>query len=112
MHADTAAVTITEGEATPTEPEADVPDAFRLYDNYPNPFNPQTTIRFDMPQRARVRLTVFDVLGRVVTTLVDEPLAPGSHRAVFEAGTLPSGVYFYRLEAGAFSETRPMILLK
>lgn len=110
--ADTVEVTITEADPTPTEPDADLPDAFVLYDNYPNPFNPETEIRFDVPHRARLRLEVVDVLGRVVTTLVDQEMPPGRHHAVFEARGLPSGVYFYRITAGVFRETRSMILLK
>ena len=94
------------------EDEVGVPEAFRLHSNYPNPFNPETTIRFDVKERARVRLQVFNVLGQVVATLVDEERATGTYRAVFEARGLPSGSYFYRLEAGAFSETRLMVLLK
>ena len=89
-----------------------MPAAFRLHGNYPNPFNPETTIRFDLKERARVRLQVFNVLGQTVATLVDEEMATGTYRAVFDAKGLPSGSYFYRLEAGPFSETRLMVLLK
>lgn len=110
MNTDTATVAIS--QSTPAEAEPDVPRAFRLHANYPNPFNPTTAIRFDVPMRARVRLTVFDVLGRTVATLVDRELTPGRHQAVFEAGDLPSGVYLYRLEDGAFRETRAMLLVK
>ena len=101
--------------ATAIEEDADadgVPEAFHLYGNYPNPFNPETTIRFDVKERVRVRLQVFNVLGQTVATLVDEEMATGTYRAVFDARGVPSGSYFYRLEAGAFSETRPMVLLK
>jgi len=92
--------------------EAVVPRAFRLDANYPNPFNPETVIRFEVPEHRHTRLDVFDVLGRLLETLVDDDMAAGTYRAVFEAGGLPSGVYFYRLTAGAFTETRPMILMK
>jgi len=94
------------------EAGAEVPTGFRLFGNYPNPFNPETVIRFEVPEATRVHLQVYDVLGRLVQTLIDEPLSPGTYRAVFEAGDLPSGVYFYRLTAGAFTETRPMVLMK
>lgn len=97
---------------TATEEVGEVPAAFALHGNYPNPFNPQTTIRFDVAEAAQVRLTVFDALGRAVATLVDEPLLPGTHEAVFDARNLPSGSYFYRLEAGTYSQARPMMLLK
>lgn len=95
-------------EALPGE----APTAFALHANYPNPFNPQTTIRFDVTAPAHVRLSIFDVLGRKVATLIDQPLPPGTHQAIFDARDLPSGAYFYRLEAAAYQETRRMVLLK
>jgi len=99
--------------ATAIEQDPDaVPQTFHLHGNYPNPFNPETTIRFDVKERARVRIQVFNVLGQAVATLVDEEMAAGVYRSVFDARGLPSGTYFYRLEAGAFSETRLMVLLK
>lgn len=91
---------------------SDLPPAFRLHANYPNPFNPTTTIGFDVPQAVHVRLEVFNVLGQAVATLVDEPLAPGAYQTTFEARGLPSGLYLYRLEAGAFGTTRQMVLLE
>ena len=93
------------------EPD-DVPGRFLLEGNYPNPFNPETTIRYALPERARVRLMVYDVLGRKVAVLVDDDQLPGSYTARFDAASLPSGAYVYRLEAGSFSETRKMVLLK
>ena len=94
-----------------------IPTRFALQQNYPNPFNPETTIEFAVPERTHVTLRVFDITGRTVATLVDEPLAPSRYRVVFEAGELPSGVYFYRLEARGgsgpgFVETRKLTLLK
>ncbi|MBC8043304.1 MAG: T9SS type A sorting domain-containing protein [Rhizobacter sp.] len=91
---------------------------FRLMQNYPNPFNPETTIRFSvgsLPTGARsepVTLKVFDVLGREVRTLVSESKAPGSYDVVFTASGLPSGVYFYRLQAAGFIETKKMMVVK
>lgn len=97
--------------AVATEQE-EVPAAYRLAPNYPNPFNPATAIGFDLPEAARVRLAVFDVLGREVALLVDEQRPAGRHAVRFEAGHLPSGVYLYRLEAGSYRETRRLVLQK
>jgi photosystem II stability/assembly factor-like uncharacterized protein len=90
----------------------DIPSTFLLEQNYPNPFNPSTTIEFGVPSPAKVRLTVHDALGRLVSTLVDQIMASGVHRAVFNGRNLPSGSYLYRLEtpAGTFSKT--ILLLK
>ncbi len=94
-----------------------LPDSYELNQNYPNPFNPETVIDFALPQAGAVNLTVFNLLGETVTTLLDGPLPAGTHRVVFRGQDasgrgLPSGVYFYRLTAGAFSETKKMVLLK
>ena len=83
-----------------------------LEDNYPNPFNPSTVIRYKLPATALVRLKVYDVLGRAVATLVNKRQSPGTYSVVFNAADLPSGVYFYRLEAGVFIETKRLTLLK
>ncbi|MBN2172307.1 MAG: right-handed parallel beta-helix repeat-containing protein [Candidatus Krumholzibacteriota bacterium] len=96
---------------------AALPAAYRLAGNYPNPFNPKTSIRFDLPETQSVRLTIFDASGRRVATLVDATLPAGYHHADWngrdDAGrSLASGVYFYRLEAGPLRETRRMLLLK
>lgn len=93
---------------------------FALQQNYPNPFNPATTISFSLPLRSFVSLKVFDVLARAVSTLVSEELPPGTYATVWEASGLPSGVYFYRLQArqtsdrqsGSFTETKKLILLR
>ena len=95
-------------EDTPTG----LPDRFSLYPNYPNPFNPTTEIRLDLPEAAAVRLIVYDVMGREVARLVDGTTPAGQHRARWDASGLPSGVYLYRLTAGAFTETKAMTLLK
>ncbi|MGH7595205.1 MAG: T9SS type A sorting domain-containing protein [bacterium] len=95
------------------EEKAQSPSSFLLDQNYPNPFNPSTTIRFSLPNRERVTLKVFDVLGREVATLVDhEVLTAGHHARSWEANNATSGVYFYRLVAGDFQETRKMILTR
>ena len=94
------------------EREAAVPTTYALSQNYPNPFNPETQIAFSLPQAGAVRLSVFDVLGRKVAVLVDEPLPAGHHEATFEAAQLPSGVYLYRLEVAGRILTRRMLFVK
>lgn len=83
-----------------------------LHQNYPNPLNPNTTIRFSLPRHEYVTLKLFDVLGREVATLVDRELNPGEHSILFDATDLPSGVYFYHLQAGNFSKTMKLNLIK
>ena len=94
------------------ENDGGTPREFALEQNYPNPFNPTTNFRFGLPQSALVMLKVYDVLGKEVTTLVNEPFKPGSYQLTWDATGLPSGVYFYRLQAGSFSETKKLILLR
>ncbi len=85
---------------------------FALYPNYPNPFNPATTIGYSLPSAGRVTLTVFDILGQEVATLVDEVEERGYHKVTFDAGSLPSGVYTYRITAGTHSGVKKMLLLE
>ncbi len=79
--------------------------------NYPNPFNPGTVIGYRLPENCAVRLIVFDILGREVATLVNEKQVPGNYEVTFEAKNLPSGVYFYRLIADDFVQTRKLVVL-
>lgn len=88
------------------------PQDFVLDQNYPNPFNPSTVIGFGVRSSGFVSLKVYDVLGRLVRTLVDRVESAGSYKVEFDAADLPSGVYFYRLEAGTYRKTRKMLLLK
>lgn len=88
------------------------PSTFNLEQNYPNPFNPSTTIRYSIPTSEFVTLKVYDVLGREVQTLVNEEKATGSYEVSFNAAGLSSGIYFYKLQAGSFIETKKMILIK
>lgn len=88
------------------------PGRFNLSQNYPNPFNPVTNIKFDIPGSGLVKITVFDMLGREVTSLVNQQMQPGSYNVDWDASNYPSGVYFYKLESGDFSESRRMVLLK
>ena len=94
-----------------------VPTQYVLHDAVPNPFNPQTTLTFSLPSASHVRLTVYDVSGRLVATLLDEDRGPGVWNVVWEgrdktSQRVSSGVYFYRIEAGDFIETKRMVLLK
>lgn len=88
------------------------PYQYRLYNNYPNPFNPSTTIRYELKVEGNVSLKVYDILGREVSTLVNERQGAGGHSVVFDAKKFASGVYFYTLRSGGFVKTEKMILLK
>jgi hypothetical protein len=89
-----------------------VPLVYSLGQNYPNPFNPSTVIRFEIPKQANVELKVYNLLGQVVATLVNGDMKAGRHEATFDASRLSSGVYFYKLIAGSFVDTKKMLLLK
>ncbi len=97
---------------TGIDQEETIPTEFSLLQNYPNPFNPTTTIRYGLPQRAFVRLEVFNLLGEKVSVLVDREQEPGYHELVLEGRTLPSGIYLYRLATLGFVETKKFILLR
>lgn|SRR5690606_11296607 len=91
------------------------PSDFSLYQNYPNPFNPATKIIYEIPSYAEVntvQLKIFDVLGNEVAVLVNEEQMPGEYEVNFDASDLTSGIYFYSLNAGSFSETKKMILMR
>jgi len=88
------------------------PNVYKLEQNYPNPFNPVTQISYSIPKTGNVKLVVFDVLGREVATLVNEVKTPGKYSVSFDASNLSSGVYMYRIEAGDFTNTKKMMLVK
>jgi hypothetical protein len=90
----------------------EVPFSYTLGQNYPNPFNPTTTIKYGLPQYGQTSLVVYDVLGRVVKTLVNEFKDAGSYSVTFDASSLSSGIYFYTLESGTYKETKRMLLVK
>jgi hypothetical protein len=98
----------------------ETPSEFSLHQNFPNPFNPVTKIHLDIPNgfatntfgNNKVVLKVYDIMGREITTLVNEQLQPGTYEVTFDGSNLPSGVYFYQLRAGEFVETKKLILLK
>ncbi len=89
-----------------------LPDAFALNQNYPNPFNPSTQISFSLPNAGNVSLSVYNVLGQQVMTLVDGQMDAGTHVVEFDGSTLASGMYFYRIDTESFSETKKMVMLK
>ncbi len=89
-----------------------IPENYSLSQNYPNPFNPTTKIEYRIPERSNVELKVYDVLGNEVASLVNEEQSAGNYRADFIGTDLTSGIYFYKLQAGTFVETKKMILLK
>jgi type IX secretion system substrate protein/beta-propeller repeat-containing protein len=90
----------------------EIPKEFKLYDNYPNPFNPTTKIRFALPKSSFAKLVVYDALGREVSTLVNEQLKPGTYEADWNAKNFSSGVYIYKLAAGEFVDTKKMVLTR
>ncbi|HET53669.1 MAG TPA: T9SS type A sorting domain-containing protein [Ignavibacteria bacterium] len=102
-----------------TELEEELPKSIMLYQNYPNPFNPSTKIKFAIPpglsvnhNELKVTLTVYDMLGRELVTLINEPLGAGVYEIEFDGTDLPSGVYFYRFIMGNYIQSNKMMLLK
>ena len=85
---------------------------FELSQNYPNPFNPSTSIQYAVSSPQFVSLKVYDVLGNEIATLVNEEKAAGTYEVDFYGTVLPSGIYFYKLQAGSFAETKKMVLLR
>ena len=94
------------------EEELNTSNNFLLFQNYPNPFNPSTTIAFSIPTRSFVSLKIYDLIGKEIITLISREMNLGKHSIVWDASDLPDGVFFYRLQAGTFSETKKLILLK
>jgi hypothetical protein len=85
---------------------------YSLSQNFPNPFNPSTTIKFSLPQRARVKITVYNILGEKIAVLVDQELAAGRHKAEFNARPFASGVYFFTMESGNFRDYKKLVIAK
>jgi hypothetical protein len=83
-----------------------------LQQNYPNPFNPSTTIKYELPRTSHVNLSVYDMLGREVARLADDREEAGVHEVEFDGSNLATGVYFYRLKAGDFAQTRKLQLIR
>jgi hypothetical protein len=104
------------GALTHIDPNADntpgIADNFNLYQNYPNPFNPTTLIKFNLPSSEKVVLKIYNTLGQLVETLIDEPLLAGPHEIQWKPVNKASGLYFYVLEAGEYQSVKKMILMK
>jgi hypothetical protein len=96
----------------PLTHEPTVVTRYSLAQNYPNPFNPTTDIQYQLPIQGNVTLTIYNTTGQEVTTLIDGHQAAGSYQVTWDAGNLPSGVYFYRLTVNGFQDVRRMMLLK
>lgn len=89
-----------------------LPEVFGLAQNYPNPFNAGTSIRYQLPRPAKVNIVLYNIRGQKVATLVDEDKAPGFYTYRWDARSLSSGIYFYRMTAGDFSAVRKLVLIK
>ncbi|MFA5803401.1 MAG: M6 family metalloprotease domain-containing protein [Melioribacteraceae bacterium] len=94
------------------EKDNKIPTEYLLFQNYPNPFNPTTKMKFGLPERTNAKLTVYDILGRAISTLVDGELEAGYHEVNFDASNLPSGVYFYQLTTPNYNSTKKLLLIK
>ncbi len=99
-------------EATAIDGKGIVPTKFSLSQNYPNPFNAQTTISYYLPSESEVTIDIFDILGRKIETLVTGSLPAGQHSIIWNADKASSGMYFYRIETGSYSDTKRCLLLK
>ena len=85
---------------------------YKLHQNFPNPFNPTTTIKYQIPELSIVTIKIYDVLGNEIASLINEEKPAGNFEVEFNGEGLPSGIYFYRLQAGNFVETKKMVLMK
>ncbi len=100
------------GESVTFEPPVEIPTSFYLFQNYPNPFNPVTTIRYGLPKDLSVKIKIFDILGSLVTQLVNENQTAGNYSVNFNGSAYASGVYFYTIETPEFTQSKKMVLLK
>jgi len=102
------------GPPTPTDADdtAGLPTIYWLGQNHPNPFNPKTTIRYAVPDPGRVKIVLYDIRGRAVRRLLDEDHEAGFYKLDLDADDLSSGVYFYRMQAGSYIETKKLVLMK
>jgi hypothetical protein len=106
---DSASVNIT---VTEVDDNSSNPTEFKLYDNYPNPFNPSTIIRYSIPEASFTSVKIYNALGKEVSSLVNEPKSAGTYEVEFNAHNLSSGIYYYTLQAGSLIQTKKMILIK
>jgi len=108
---------VTNPRSEPNDLQVNIEDSgeienFKIFPNYPNPFNPSTTISFSIPEQGYVKLSVYDITGQKVATLVDSPMSAGSHSVIFDGSKFGSGVYLYKFESKGFSKTGKMLLMK
>ena len=100
------------GDPLAIEREIIVPTNYTLRQNFPNPFNPNTVIEFNLPKAANVKIEVYNLVGQKIETLLNKSMPAGYHEVEFNPRNLASGIYFYRIEAGEFQDVKKMILLK
>jgi len=91
---------------------SEIPSKYMLYDAYPNPFNPVTNIRFEIPLSGNVKISVYDIEGKEVTILLNEFISPGKYEVQFDGGNFSSGVYFFSIVSGNFLSTKKLVLVK
>jgi hypothetical protein len=91
---------------------SEIPTENKLYNNYPNPFNPSSNIKYQIIKNANTVLRVYDILGKEVITLVNEKQSPGIYGVTFDGSNLPNGIYFYSIHSGDFTDTKRMVLIK
>ncbi|PIS27303.1 MAG: hypothetical protein COT43_11270, partial [Candidatus Marinimicrobia bacterium CG08_land_8_20_14_0_20_45_22] len=89
-----------------------IPDKFKLYQAYPNPFNPVTQFGYAVPTKSQVRIDIYDLRGRLTETLVNQVKEPGNYQVAWDASKYPSGVYLYKIQAGTYTETKKCLLIK
>jgi hypothetical protein len=89
-----------------------IPSSFRLYPAYPNPFNASTTIQYDLVKNSPVEISIYNIMGQKIETLVDQRQEAGHHQVIWDASYVSSGIYFYKITAGDFTETKKMVLIK
>ncbi len=97
---------------TGIEPLLDEVNTYNISNNYPDPFNPSTTIEFNLPKATNVRIEIFNIAGQKISTLLNKKMPAGSHQVEFNAQNLSSGIYYYRIEAGEFQDVKKMVLIK
>jgi len=100
------------GVVSADEPNNDIPNSYAIEQNFPNPFNPTTTIRYSIPENGLVILKIYNAIGKEMDVLQNEIKQAGNYEIKYDGSKLPSGVYFYQLKSGSFVETKKMILLK
>ena len=90
----------------------EIPKEFKLYTNYPNPFNPTTIIKFDIPKEIHVKIVIYDIQGKTIQTLLESKVNAGKYEIEWNGTNYPSGVYFYKMETGEYTSVKKMVLLK